>query len=141
MIQKYNYTIMFKLFIDHRSDTPIYQQIVDQVAAHIQQGTLTSGDQLPTVRAVATELKINFNTVSRAYRILDEAGIICTQQGRGTYILELPANDLNASILSDKVDHEMHTFLTRMAQLGFTAHQATNLLITKTAYNNESEHP
>jgi GntR family transcriptional regulator len=51
---------------------------------------LKPGDQLPTVRALALDLRVNFNTVARAYHLLDEARIISTQQGRGTYITEKP---------------------------------------------------
>ncbi len=49
------------------------------------------GDQLPTVRQLATDLRVNFNTVARAYRMLDEAGLISTQHGRGTYVWEAPS--------------------------------------------------
>ena len=48
---------------------------------------LQPGDQLPTVREAAVDLRVNFNTVARAYRLLHEAGMISTQQGRGTYVL------------------------------------------------------
>lgn len=81
----------FKGFqLDFRSGVPIYEQIVAHVRQQIESGTLQPGDQLPTVRQLALELRVNFNTVARAYRLLDEAGLISTQQGRGTYILEQP---------------------------------------------------
>ena len=73
---------------DPRSGLPIYEQIVDQVERQISKGELSPGDQLPTVRELAEQLEVNFNTVARAYRMLDEAGVISTQQGRGTYVLE-----------------------------------------------------
>ncbi len=76
--------------LDFRSGIPIYVQIVEHVKELLAKGMLKAGDQLPTVRALAQELRVNFNTVARAYRILDEMGIISTQQGRGTYILEIP---------------------------------------------------
>ncbi len=76
------------LQIDFRSGLPIYTQIVNQVQAQLASGILKPDDQLPTVRALAEELRVNFNTVARAYRILDEARIISTQQGRGTFITE-----------------------------------------------------
>jgi GntR family transcriptional regulator len=79
--------------IDFRSGGPIYLQIVEQVQNMIAQGHLKKGDQLPTVRQLATDLRVNFNTVARAYRLLDEAGLISTQQGRGTYIWEAPADE------------------------------------------------
>ncbi|HUV29156.1 MAG TPA: GntR family transcriptional regulator [Anaerolineales bacterium] len=80
----------FDIQIDFRSGEPIYTQIVNQIQQMVAEGELKQGDQLPTVRHLATELRVNFNTVARAYRILDEAGLISTQQGRGTYIWEQP---------------------------------------------------
>ena len=77
--------------IDFRSGQPIYVQIMEQIRQMVAAGELLPGDQLPTVRHLATELRVNFNTVARAYRMLDEAGLISTQQGRGTYIWEKPS--------------------------------------------------
>ena len=76
------------LRVNFRSASPIYAQIVDQIQQQVLIGRLKPGDQLPTVRQLAAELRVNFNTVARAYRILDESGLISTQQGRGTYIWE-----------------------------------------------------
>lgn len=76
------------LRLDFYSKVPIYVQIVDQVKALVLVGTVAAGQQLPTVRALASELRVNFNTVARAYRILHEEAVISTQQGRGTYVLE-----------------------------------------------------
>ncbi len=78
------------LEIDFRSGIPIYLQVVERIKDRLAGGQLKPGDQLPTVRSLALELRVNFNTIARAYRILDEAGIISTQQGRGTYIMEMP---------------------------------------------------
>ena len=74
--------------LDLRAHIPIYVQIVDQIQKRIDAEELNPGDQLPTVRELADELEVNFNTVARAYRLLDEAGAISTQQGRGTYVIE-----------------------------------------------------
>jgi GntR family transcriptional regulator len=96
------------IHLDFRSGTPIYTQIVEQVKQQLVSGALRPGDQLPTVRALALELRVNFNTVARAYRLLDEAGIISTQQGRGTYILEVPPPER-----TDKLRHQALEALTR----------------------------
>jgi GntR family transcriptional regulator len=77
-----------RINVDLRSSTPIYLQIVEQIHKNLESGALKKGDQLPTVRQLAADLRINFNTVARAYRILDESGLISTQHGRGTYIWE-----------------------------------------------------
>jgi GntR family transcriptional regulator len=86
-------TVNLRIEIDFRSGIPIYIQIMDQVKHMIATGELKPDDQLPTVRQLAADLRINFNTVARSYKLLDEAGIISTQQGRGTYILEEPSEE------------------------------------------------
>jgi GntR family transcriptional regulator len=79
---------MMQLSLDLQSKTPIYVQIVEQVKHQVDTGALRPGDQLPTVREMAATLRINFNTVARAYRLLHDERVISTQQGRGTYVLE-----------------------------------------------------
>src|SRR3990172_12612975 len=91
----YNYTIRQaeegppmvrqRIRVDLRSKVPAYLQIVEQVRALTAAGMLRPGDQLPTIRDMAGEAHINFNTVARAYRVLDGAGGVSTQHGRGTY--------------------------------------------------------
>src|ERR1043165_5842267 len=76
----------FAFHLDLRSGVPVYRQIIDQVLGAIAAGTLSGGDQLPTVRQVAVDLSINPNTVVRAYRELEIRGALETQQGTGTFI-------------------------------------------------------
>ena len=83
--------------LNFRSGDPIYLQIAEQFEQRIADGELKPGDQLPTVRELANELEVNFNTVARAYRILDDSGSISTQQGRGTYVIE-PDSDGRATL-------------------------------------------
>ncbi|MFC2063572.1 GntR family transcriptional regulator, partial [Chloroflexota bacterium] len=59
----------FKL--DFRSGIPIYTQVVEHIRQEILNGDLKPGDQLPTVRRLAQDLRVNFNTIARAYRLLD----------------------------------------------------------------------
>ena len=77
---------MIKFVIDYASGTPIYRQIIDQIRFGIASGQLKLGEQLPTVRALAVELKVNLNTVSKAYKELEIKNILTTQQGSGTFI-------------------------------------------------------
>jgi GntR family transcriptional regulator len=72
--------------LDLRTGVPVYRQLIDQVRAGIASGTLTAGDQLPTVRQLAVDLAINPNTVMRAYRELELGGLLETHQGTGTFI-------------------------------------------------------
>jgi GntR family transcriptional regulator len=90
MIQKDNHMTP-EIRIDFRSNMPIYLQIMEQIRQKVASGELQPGDQLPTVRQMAADLRVNFNTVARAYRMLDETGLISTQHGRGTYIWEMPS--------------------------------------------------
>jgi len=79
-----------RITLDFHSKEPIYTQIVGQVEKWVATGALKPGAQLPTVRELAADLQVNFNTIARAYRLLHEARIISTQQGRGTFVLEQP---------------------------------------------------
>lgn len=74
----------FKL--DPRSGVPFYRQIIDQIRFGIAAGHFKVGEQLPTVRALAVQLKVNLNTVNKAYRELEIQNILETQQGTGTFI-------------------------------------------------------
>jgi GntR family transcriptional regulator len=76
----------FRFLLDLHSGMPVYRQIMDQVRGGIASGSLTAGDQLPTVRQLAVDLEINPNTVVRAYRELELGGLLETHQGTGTFI-------------------------------------------------------
>jgi GntR family transcriptional regulator len=108
------------LQIDFRSGLPIYTQIVNEIQAQVVTGALKPGDQLPTVRALAEELRVNFNTVARAYRLLDEARIISTQQGRGTYITEIPPPNVTEKLRRESLEALTHRFISEAMRLDFT---------------------
>ena len=76
----------FQFAIDLHTGVPVYRQLIDQVRGGIASGSLTAGDQLPTVRQLAVDLAINPNTVMRAYRELELGGLLETHQGSGTFI-------------------------------------------------------
>lgn len=116
------------LELDFRSGIPIYLQVVDRIKEMIANGRLKPGDQLPTVRALALELRVNFNTVARAYRILDENGIISTQQGRGTYILEMPPPEVTESIRQQSIEALTQRYLADVNRLGITPKQLIEIL-------------
>jgi GntR family transcriptional regulator len=105
--------------VDFRSHAPIYVQIVDRIKHLVATEVLKPGDQLPTVRQLAADLRVNFNTIARAYRMLDESGVISTQQGRGTYVLEpLPperAQRLRAAALEELA----RSFVREAERMGF----------------------
>ncbi len=75
-----------KLNVNTDLDVPLYQQLVDQIRAAVKQGTLVSGERLPTVQEMTKELNIARGTVKRAYDELERLGILEKVQGRGTFI-------------------------------------------------------
>lgn len=76
------------LQVDPRAATPIYDQIVTRMRFAIASGTLSPGEALPSVRQLAMTLRVNPNTVARAYRELEAEGLVESQQGRGTFVCE-----------------------------------------------------
>lgn len=76
------------LVIDYRSKTAIYEQIKTQIMELIAVGSLKPHDQLPSIRALAAELDLNFNTVKKAFGELESAGVIYSLAGRGCFVAE-----------------------------------------------------
>lgn len=72
--------------VDSRDKTPIYAQLERGLRAAVATGRLCAGDQLPTVRQLAVELRINANTVARVYSDLDRSGVIETRRGVGSFV-------------------------------------------------------
>ena len=77
---------MIEFHLDPRSGVATYLQIVQQVKEALRLGTISVGDQLPTVREVVADLAINPNTVAKAYRDLEREGLVVARQGRGTFV-------------------------------------------------------
>lgn len=110
---------MINFILDPAAGTPFYRQIIDQIKFGIASGNLRTGEQLPTVRALAVQLKINLNTIAKAYKELEILGILETQQGSGTFI------NANGLILSDeekqkKINDICMEFLTVAHAYGFS---------------------
>jgi GntR family transcriptional regulator len=116
------------LNLDIRSGLPIYTQIVNQIQSQLVNGILKPGDQLPTVRALAQELRVNFNTVARAYRILDEERIISTQQGRGTYITEIPPPEVSERLRHESLEALTQRFINEAFRLGFSEKEVSQMV-------------
>jgi GntR family transcriptional regulator len=77
--------------IDPRDRTPIYAQLERGLRAAIASGRLRGGDQLPTVRQLAVDLRVNANTVARVYADLERAGVLETRRGVGSFVSATPA--------------------------------------------------
>jgi GntR family transcriptional regulator len=75
--------------IEFHSGIPVYKQIMNHIAEAIAAGALHEGEQLPTIRALHTALKVNPNTVAKAYRELEHMGMISSQRGSGSFVAPL----------------------------------------------------
>lgn len=106
--------------IDSASRVPLYAQIVEQIKAQIAAGQLTPGNQLPTIRRLATDLRINFNTVVRAYRELERESLISTQRGRGTFVADSPEEEALAKMRDEKMELIIVTALEELFNLGYS---------------------
>ena len=117
--------IDFKL--DPKSGVPFYRQIIDQIRYGVATGSLNVGEQLPTVRALAVALKVNLNTVSKAYRELEIQNVLETQQGTGTFI-----GSINVQISDEERQSKLASicaeFLSIAASYGFSIEEITHEL-------------
>ncbi len=117
-----------RIHLDFRSSEPIYLQIARQIEEMVRQGSLKEGDQLPTVRELATELRINFSTVARAYTVLDEERLISTQRGRGTYIWEAPSPETVEHLRQRDLQELARHYLEEAGRLGCSPEAAIKVL-------------
>jgi GntR family transcriptional regulator len=116
------------LDLDFHSGSPIYIQIVNHLQGQLVNKVLKPGDQLPTVRALAQELKVNFNTVARAYRILNEARIISTQQGRGTYIIGTLSLAVGEKLKRESLETLTKRFIAEAIRLGYSEYEVSQMV-------------
>lgn len=108
--------------IEIRSDSsvPIYLQIVERIKHLVAIGALRPDEQLPTIRGLAVELRVDPNTVARAYQLLDREGVISTQQGRGTFITHRPDDSALAQMRLEKLGGILDQVLLEALSLGYT---------------------
>jgi GntR family transcriptional regulator len=101
--------------IDFKSGKPVYLQLVDQVRYAAASGALRPGDLLPSIRPLAEELRVNRNTVAKAYTELESLGVIETIAGKGCFLKE------NESPLTKEVRHKL--LVARIDEAVVTAYQ------------------
>ncbi|MDR2434263.1 MAG: GntR family transcriptional regulator [Treponema sp.] len=113
--------------LEPENGVPIYRQIIQQIEYAILSGRMRPGDRLPTIRALAVELKINPNTIAKAYGELEIRGILATQVGSGTYISDKkPAPEDDS--LSRKIHEVLGRFIQEMRNLGVEKQELANML-------------
>lgn len=106
--------------IDPKSGVPLYIQIQEELKALIVKNVYPPGAQLPTVRQLAVDLRINSNTVARAYSEMERAGIISTHQGRGTFVCGLP-DTFESEVKEQQLDALLDQLLSDAYVLGYQA--------------------
>jgi GntR family transcriptional regulator len=112
----------FRFALDLHSGMPVYRQLIDQVRSGMALGSLTAGDQLPTVRQMAVDLAINPNTVLRAYRELELSGLLETHQGTGTFVAKKKMERKGAE-RERQLAQLANEFAARAGAAGFTVEE------------------
>lgn len=100
------------LKIDLSSGLPIYLQLIEQIKHYIAIGVLNSEDQLPSVRKLSADLRINPNTIAKAFNIMENEGIVYTRRGEGTFIsagANEGAKESKMDILKSQIEQMVNT--------------------------------
>jgi GntR family transcriptional regulator len=116
--------------LDTTSGTPIYRQIIQQIEYAILSERLKPGDRLPTIRALAVELKINPNTIGKAYGELEILGVLTTQVGSGTFISSKKpeAPESIEDIRNRKIQEVLGRFMQELEDLGLGKNEVLELI-------------
>ena len=109
---------------------PIYRQVVEAYAASIARGDLEGGTPLPSVRALAEELRVNVNTVQKAYRELEAMGLIQARPGLGVFVH--PTEEAARAYRERQVRGIVERFVADLAAYGVSPEDATGLIAAET---------
>lgn len=105
------------LAIDTHSPEPVYEQIVRQIHGAVRAGMIAPGAPLPTVRQLAGDLMVNRNTVARAYKMLEEQGIVRTSGRRGTFVRQHAATEVG-KVQARSAEQAIRGLIDRFMDLG-----------------------
>jgi len=117
--------------INPGSGKPVYTQVVEQISTAIARGDLKSGDKLPAVRKLAGELVINPNTVARSYTLLEQAGLVTTKTGSGTFVSDPSLRNRDAADMSLLIER-MDTVIARGLNLGIDPTELISIFSERT---------
>jgi GntR family transcriptional regulator len=117
---------MFRINIDFSSPMPIYRQLIYMIKLEILSDRLNDGDQLPPIRELAKILKLNPNTVAKAYYTLEEEGFITSKRGSGNWVNYKKAK--LDSLRKGMIEDEFKSFLDRVFSIGASLEDIKNLI-------------
>ncbi len=112
------------IHLDYRDSRPIYQQVKDNLRHLIVTGVLNAGDKLPSVRALASQLSINPNTIQRAYAELEAEGYVVSVTGKGNFVAE---GDTQNEARRRELLAKMKPLMEELKALGMTAEELAAL--------------
>lgn len=105
---------------------PLYEQVIEQIRNSIARGEIELGEKIPSVRELAQSLKVNPNTVMRAYQELDREGLTETRRGQGTFITE--STEVVQSVRNKLAEEAVDRFVVTLSGLGFTMEEIRRIL-------------
>lgn len=112
------------IHLDYRDSRPIYQQVKDNLRHLMVTGVLNAGDKLPSVRALASQLSINPNTIQRAYAELEAEGYVVSVTGKGNFVAE---GDTQNEARRRELLAKMKPLMEELKALGMTAEELAAL--------------
>ena len=114
------------IVVDPHSGVPVYRQLMDQVKFHVASGLLKPGDELPSTRALSSQLGVNPMTISKAYSYLEKEQVIERRPGRPLVVKALENTEIRDQKL-DRLRESLATTVTVVRQLGIDGEQAVRV--------------
>ncbi|MEE8721954.1 MAG: GntR family transcriptional regulator [Eggerthellaceae bacterium] len=129
----------FEFKVDEESDLPLWVQLRNRVAHLIDSGYYAPGEQLPTVRALASDISVNYNTVNKAYLNLKSDGYIVSTQGRGAFVRDVPPTMERSTV--EEVDGIMDDCIDACRGLGLSLDEVQTAMNRRISHKRYAEHP
>ena len=114
--------------LDQADKTPVYAQLERGIRSAIAAGRLEVGAQLPTVRQLAVDLKVNANTVAKVYAFLERVGVLETRRGVGTFVAARSNSRQEEALRKTELNRLVDRFLAELSHHGFRVDDATALM-------------
>lgn len=115
------------LQIDHHSGQPIYRQVIDQIRRQVMAGQLREGEQLPSVRDLASQLRVNPMTISKVYGLLEMEGLLERRRGVGLFVAGLKKSEASRT-KADMLEEALTKAVVTAIQLGIPEDKARDML-------------